>query len=79
MAIDSAAKRCSALAARRLPWFRRFGPIPDGTVSQEDRQQVWFVYNGIAATAIVSVYGPICFEAVQVTIPYVEAVQTGCP
>ena len=51
MAIDTAAKRCSAIATRRLPWFRRFEPRPDATVDLADRQQLGFVYRGIAAAA----------------------------
>jgi hypothetical protein len=49
MAIDSAAKRRSAVATRRLPWMRRFMPAPDGSMTQEDRQQLAFVYIGILA------------------------------
>lgn len=49
MAIDSPAKRRSAIATRRLPWFRRFSvPLPDGTISQADRQHLGHVYSGIA-------------------------------
>lgn len=47
MAIDTAAKRRSAVATRRLPWFRRFLPAPDGAIEQGDRQQLAFVYAGI--------------------------------
>lgn len=48
MAIDTVAKRRSALATRRLPWFRRFhAPVADGTIDQGDRQQLAFVYRGI--------------------------------
>lgn len=47
MAIDTEAKRKGAIAARRLPWFRRFTPVPDGSMTQDDRQQVAFVYRGI--------------------------------
>lgn len=57
MAIDTAEKRCSAIATRRLPWFRRFAPIPDGTVDAGDRQQVAFVYRGILASAPVTISG----------------------
>lgn len=52
MAIDTVAKRGSAIATRRLPWFRRFAPVPDGSITQADRQQVAFVYGGIAAGAV---------------------------
>lgn len=55
MAIDSRAKRLSAIATRRLPWFRRFWPEADGSMTITDRQQLAFVYIGItvaqAATA----------------------------
>ena len=47
--IDSPAKRCSAIATRRLPWFRRFAPLADGTMDQGDRQQLAFVYRGVLA------------------------------
>lgn len=59
MAIDTQAKRCSAIASRRLPWFRRFAPIPDGSMTQGDRQQLSFVYRGILADAPVVVAGPV--------------------
>lgn len=49
MAIDSPAKRQSAIATRRLPWFRRFSvPVPDGTIDDADRQQLGMAYRGIA-------------------------------
>lgn len=48
--IDSALKRRSAVATRRLPWIvRRFPPAPDGTINQGDRQQLGGVYAGIAS------------------------------
>lgn len=49
MAIDTEAKRRSAAGAKRLPWFRRFLPKPDGAIAQTDRQSLAFVYSGIAA------------------------------
>lgn len=52
MAIDSEAKRRSAIATRRLPWFRRFIPLPDGSIGQGDRQSLAFVYSGIAADVV---------------------------
>lgn len=58
MAIDTAAKRRSAVATRRLPWFRRFQPAPDGTISQGDRQSLAFVYSGILAEAAASTGEP---------------------
>lgn len=58
MAIDTAAKRRSAIATRRLPWFRRFQPGPDGSMTQGDRQQLAFVYSGILAEAEVVTADP---------------------
>ena len=49
MAIDTASKRRSSAAARRMPWMRRFLPKPDGTIGQADRQQGAWVYGGILA------------------------------
>jgi hypothetical protein len=54
MAIDTAVKRRSSVAARRMPWMRRFTPKPDGSVSQADRQQGPWVYVGIAAAEVVA-------------------------
>lgn len=54
MAIDTAARRRSAICTRRLPWFRRFLPAPDSTMDQADRQQLAFVYIGIEADAPVA-------------------------
>lgn len=51
MAIDTESKRRSAAGAKRLPWFRRFQPLPDGTIGQGDRQSLAFVYSGITAAA----------------------------
>lgn len=62
MAIDTAAKRRSAVATRRLPWFRRFYPAPDGTVDQADRQSLAFVYGGIAGTPPVQFTPSVCFD-----------------
>lgn len=47
MPVDTQAERCSAIATRRLPWFRRFWPIPDGTMDSADRAQLGFVYNAL--------------------------------
>ena len=57
MAIDTAKKRRSSAAARRMPWMRRFGIAPDGTIDQGDRQQGSWVYQGILADAPASVTG----------------------
>lgn len=51
MAINTAAKRKSACASRRLPWLRRHLPFPTGTVDQADREQAAFDYIGIAAAS----------------------------
>lgn len=63
MAIDAASKRRSAPGTRRLPWFHRFLPAPDGSVGVADRFQVAWVYVGLGAAAIVS--GPYRVEAQQ--------------
>lgn len=53
MAIDTAAKRASALAVRaRLPWLRRLSvPIPSGAVTTQDRQHLGLNYIGILAAS----------------------------
>jgi len=53
MAIDTAAKRSSALDHEE-PW--QFGiPFPDGAVSQADRQHLAHTYSGILVSAVVVV------------------------
>ena len=52
MAIDTAAKRASALRFAR-PWAGVLFP-PDGSVSQDARQSVAFMYGGILAGSAVS-------------------------
>lgn len=47
MAIDTRAKRGSAICVS-MPW-RPFLPLPDGAISQGDRQSVPFLYSGILA------------------------------
>lgn len=44
MSIDNAYERRAAVCCRRLPWFRRFWPGPDGSMDQADRMQLAFVY-----------------------------------
>lgn len=52
--MDTASKRSSALRAGRS-WVLAF-PVPDGTISQGDRQHVALAYSGILAeSAAVSV------------------------
>ena len=46
MAVDTAAKRASAINIR-LPW--RTAPFPDGTVGSDDRQHLAWMYGGILA------------------------------
>lgn len=48
MAVDTAAKRASALAMTL--------PIPDGTIDQGDRQHVLWTYGGVLAALLVTVY-----------------------
>jgi hypothetical protein len=58
MAIDTQAKRMSAVGSRRLPWMRRFTPKPDGTVAVADRQSVGFVYGGMSLGLSATMTGP---------------------
>ena len=52
MAIDTAAKRSSALDHEE-PW--QFGiPFPDGTISQADRQHLAFCYSGITVVEVIT-------------------------
>lgn len=51
MAIDTAFKRRSSAAARRMPWMRRIGIAPTGTIGQAQRQAGAWVYAGILAGA----------------------------
>lgn len=53
MAIDTRAKRNSALAFRRAR-FRRLMPEGDGTIDQGDRQTALARYAGILAEALAS-------------------------
>lgn len=69
MAVDSQHKRMSAIGCRRLPWFRRFQPVPDGTVDQPDRQAVAFVYSGIEAGELEVTTSVFCFTAFDVFAP----------
>lgn|SRR3990167_993558 len=70
MAVDTAAKRYSALGSRfaRLPWGRRFAtPLPDGEIDQGDRQQLGFTYRGILSTAPAAVDpGPLIHSPADV-------------
>lgn len=52
MALDSAAKRCSALHFL-MPGYAK-AVIPAGTVDQADRQDVIWCYRGISAAALVT-------------------------
>lgn len=65
--IDTAAKRCSAVASRRLPWFRRFSSLPDGTADQGHRQQSAFAYRGILAGS--STPDPVTGAGMEYTLP----------
>lgn len=54
MSIDTARKRGSAVASRRLPWLRRFTlPVPDGFLDGADREQLLAVYVPIESTPVV--------------------------
>jgi hypothetical protein len=79
MAIDTAAKRNSAIATRRLPWMRRFAPPTDGTIDQGDRQQVAFVYRGILSGLLDIVTGPFRYIAIGAHQPGAKAHGTHQP
>jgi len=49
MAIDTAAKRSSALDHEEIYQFA--APLPDGTIGQGDRQHSIWSYSGILAAA----------------------------
>jgi hypothetical protein len=51
MAIDTASRRASAMNFSRGHTVAM--PVPDGTVSQEDRQHLAYMYAGIQAGAAV--------------------------
>ena len=53
MAIDTAAKRSSALDFEEV--WQPASPLPDGAVEQGDRQHMVWSYSGIAATGAVVV------------------------
>lgn len=77
MAIDTAYKRRSSAASRRMPWMRRFGVAPDGAISQADRQSGPWVYAGISGAVIVS--GPGCWTSGQIATPGFKAAATVAP
>lgn len=43
--IDTRNKRASA-AMRKLPWMRRFFPLANSEISENDRKQIVWVYPG---------------------------------
>jgi len=59
MAIDTAAKRLSCLDFEEV-WAEAI-PIPDGTISQADRQHLIWSYAGILAAAVAGVIDTIAF------------------
>lgn len=80
MAIDTAFKRRSSAASRRMPWMRRFSIAPDGTIGQSDRQSGPWVYAGILAPVVDLKSGPVVVAAlamVQIGPRALSAVQIG--
>ncbi len=71
MAIDTREKRSSAVHVM-LPW-RGMLPLPDGTISDADRQHVALLYSGIAVSAAVIIFGPFHAEAMQVFLAGMQA------
>lgn len=59
MAIDTAAKRASAMGFMQ-PWFKLV--VPDGTVEQADRQTTGDLYGGILADVLAIVYATMTDE-----------------
>jgi hypothetical protein len=59
MAIDTAAKRASAINPGS-PW-RAHVPFPDGAIGQGDRQATAFWYSGILAGAAVAAIPDVVF------------------
>lgn len=68
MAMDTASKRSSAINLNS-PW-RGLWPIPDGAISQGDRQAASFLYAGILAGSA-AIDGQICSGKVYVK-PYLS-------
>lgn len=66
MAIDTAAKRVSALDFEQV--WETGGPIPDGTVSAADRQHALFSYSGIAMVSGVVGFGEIVSATLRANI-----------
>jgi len=64
MAIDSEAKRASALSASTPDLL----PIPDGTVDQGDRQTTIGMYRGILAGVAIAVKNVVSRIAIRIGI-----------
>ena len=76
MAIDTATKRASALTYAMAPVLL---PIPNSTITQDDRQTLLGFYGGILATAAVAIIDGIVQAIVQKIVqPIVNQVTTGC-
>lgn len=68
MAIDTAAKRSSCLDFEEV--WTSGTPIPDGAVSQSDRQHGIWSYSGILIGAAATlVLGPFCFHEPIIYVP----------
>lgn len=65
MAIDTATKRCSVIGVGSpVP---RLLAVPDGAIAAQDRQELAFLYWGIAATTPVVVVGSVCLTETVLT------------
>lgn len=50
-----------------MPWMRRFGQLPTGTIDQASRTAAAIVYAGILPSAVVPIVGP-CWAAGDVYV-----------
>lgn len=61
-----------------MPWMRRFGIAPTGSIGEGQRKAGAWVYAG-DLEEIDTVYGPGCFAAAQVHLPGFIAGQVFVP
>ena len=67
MAVDTKAKRASIIALGGA-FFLSPSVVPDGTISQFDRQVAGYGYGGITAGQVATA-GFVCLENITLTIP----------
>lgn len=79
MAIDTATKRHGVLAARRLPWMRRFTiPRPDENITTGDRAQLLSIWCGFWEVVTGTPFYTIILESMELIrtgiLPAVELI-----